>query len=153
MTNTQSPTTRYTTIRDAAEQFVGPSLGDFADDYDVDAIARNAFEYVVDTDEDGTEYLNSAGFRLRPEYDAGDDDPSGAEFSAYWAMVERHARYAPTPEPAVVTYTCRYTGCDRTWTGPEADAHEAPVAPDAAGIACCSEHYDEATGYMRSDEA
>jgi hypothetical protein len=72
---------RYATIQDAVEQYVGPSLGDFAEDYDMDAIAREAFQCVVDTDENGAEHLTTAGFQLRVVTD-----------DAYWDIVERHFR-------------------------------------------------------------
>jgi len=55
-------TMRYTTNRDAIEQAILPALDTHADDYDVDAIFREAFEYRVDTDKDGNELLNTAGF-------------------------------------------------------------------------------------------
>lgn len=53
---------RYTTITDVIDQAVAPALGEYADDYDLEAIAREAFEYTVDTDADGNELLNTAGF-------------------------------------------------------------------------------------------
>lgn len=53
---------RYTTISDVIDQAVAPALGEYGDDYDLEAIAREAFEYKVDTDADGNELLNTAGF-------------------------------------------------------------------------------------------
>lgn len=38
--------TRYTTIADVINYEVAPALGEFVDDYDVEEIAREAFEYV-----------------------------------------------------------------------------------------------------------
>lgn len=53
---------RYTTIADVIQQDVIPALGEHAADYDAEAIAREAFEYRVDTDGQGRELLNTAGF-------------------------------------------------------------------------------------------
>lgn len=53
---------RFTTITDVIDQAVTPALGEYGDDYDLEAIAREAFEYKVDTDEQGNELLNTAGF-------------------------------------------------------------------------------------------
>lgn len=39
-------TTKYTTIGDVISYEVVPALGEFVDDFDVEAIAREAFEYV-----------------------------------------------------------------------------------------------------------
>lgn len=74
--------TRYTTRRDAIEQAIIPALGDHGDDYDTDAICREAFEYRVDTDGAGRELLNTAGF----EQAVSDDE--------FWAIVERHDKTA-----------------------------------------------------------
>ena len=38
--------TKYTTIADVINYEVAPALGEFVDDYDVEEIAREAFEYV-----------------------------------------------------------------------------------------------------------
>ncbi len=37
---------KYTTIADVISYEVVPALGEFVDDFDVEAIAREAFEYV-----------------------------------------------------------------------------------------------------------
>lgn len=39
-------TTKYTTIGDVISYEVVPALGEFVDDFDVEAIAREAFEHV-----------------------------------------------------------------------------------------------------------
>lgn len=39
-------TIKYTTIADVISYEVVPALGEFVDDFDVEAIAREAFEYV-----------------------------------------------------------------------------------------------------------
>lgn len=70
---------RYSTITEVIEQAVAPALGDFAADYDIEAIAREVFEYRTDTDEAGKELLNSAGF----EQIVTDEE--------FWAIVEKHA--------------------------------------------------------------
>lgn len=53
---------RFTTLADVIDQAVAPALGEYGNDYDIDAIAREAFAYKVDTDADGNEVLNTAGF-------------------------------------------------------------------------------------------
>lgn len=72
--------TRYTTIQDVIEQAVLPALGEYADDHDADAIAREAYTYRVDHDAHGNELLNTAGF----EQAVTDDE--------FWQIVQRHAR-------------------------------------------------------------
>lgn len=39
-------TIKHTTITDVINREVAPALGEFVDDFDVEAIAREAFEYV-----------------------------------------------------------------------------------------------------------
>ncbi len=73
---------RYTTRPDAIEQAILPALGDHADDYDVDAICQETFDYRVDTDQHGNELLNTAGF----EQTVTDDE--------FWEIVARHDRTA-----------------------------------------------------------
>ena len=70
---------RYTTIADVIDQAVTPALGEFGADYDTDAIAREAYAWRIDHDEQGRELLNSAGF----EQAVTDDE--------FWQIVERHA--------------------------------------------------------------
>lgn len=53
-----------------------------ADDYDIDAIFDEAYEYEVDTNEKGQELLNTAGFKQVVDVDE------------FWAIVERHDRTA-----------------------------------------------------------
>lgn len=69
---------RYTTIADAIEQAIVPALDEHGNDYDIDAIAREAFEYKVDTDEQGNELLNTAGFEQI------------VDTNGFWAIVEKH---------------------------------------------------------------
>lgn len=47
-----------------ARQYVVTALGDFGDDFDVDAITSAVFDYDTATDADGTVHLNRQGFRL-----------------------------------------------------------------------------------------
>jgi hypothetical protein len=75
---TEMQNTRYVTSRDAIEQAIIPALD--GDEYDIDAIFREAFRYRVDTDGHGNELLNTAGFEQIV------DD---AEF---WQIVEHNAR-------------------------------------------------------------
>jgi hypothetical protein len=67
---------RYATKQDVIEQAVLPALD--GDDYDVHAIADEAFTWKVDRDEHGNELLNTAGF----EQAVTEDE--------FWAIVERH---------------------------------------------------------------
>lgn len=53
---------RYATLTDAINQDLIPALHEFADDYDIDAIAAEVYEYQVDHDAQGNELLNTAGF-------------------------------------------------------------------------------------------
>lgn len=69
---------RFTTISDVIDQAVAPALGEYADDYDLEAIAREAFEYTVDTDADGNELLNTAGFE------------QVVDEAGFWAIAEKH---------------------------------------------------------------
>jgi hypothetical protein len=58
---------RFTTLQDAIEQDIIPTLDEYADDFSpeaLEAIAREAYEYRVDRDEHGNEWLPSAGFEL-----------------------------------------------------------------------------------------
>ena len=54
--------TRYTTRQDIIDSIAG-IFGDFADDYDIDAIIDEAYAYRVDEDENGQVLLNTAGFQ------------------------------------------------------------------------------------------
>lgn len=69
---------RYATLADAIEQAIAPALGEHGNDYDLEAIARETFTYKVDTDADGNELLNTAGFEQTV------DD------SEFWDIVETH---------------------------------------------------------------
>lgn len=69
---------RFTTITDVIDQAITPALGEYGDDHDLEAIAREAFEYKVDTDEQGNELLNTAGF----EQVVDDAD--------FWAIAEKY---------------------------------------------------------------
>lgn len=67
---------KYQTIDDVINYEIAPALGDFVDDYDIDAIAAEAFEYVVDLDEDGVQHGN--GYFIERE---------GVDF---WAIAKKH---------------------------------------------------------------
>ena len=67
---------KYQTIDDVINYEIAPALGDFVDDYDIDAIAAEAFEYVVDLDEDGVQHDN--GYFIKRD---------GVDF---WAIAQKH---------------------------------------------------------------
>ena len=67
---------KYQTIDDVINYQIAPALGDFVDDYDIDAIAAEAFEYVVDLDEDGVQHGN--GYFIERD---------GVVF---WAIAQKH---------------------------------------------------------------
>ena len=67
---------KYQTITDVIAYEIKPALGDFVDDFDLDAIADEAFEYVVDLDENGVQHGN--GYFIERE---------GVDF---WAIVQKH---------------------------------------------------------------
>jgi hypothetical protein len=71
-------TKRYTTMDDVIAQAVIPALGEYGHQYNAEAIAREAYSYRVDTDEQGRELLNTAGFEQ-----VVDDEE-------FWQIVERH---------------------------------------------------------------
>lgn len=71
---------RYTTKADVIAREIEPALGDYPGEYDMEAIADAAYVYKVDTDKDGNELLNTAGF---------EQCVSEARF---WRIVERHAK-------------------------------------------------------------
>lgn len=68
---------RFTTIQDVINE-ITPAFGDYAADYDIDAIAREISDYRTDTDEQGNELLTTAGFEII----AADDE--------FWAIAEKH---------------------------------------------------------------
>lgn len=70
---------RYASMSDVIEQEIRPALGEYADDFDVEAIARATFVWRIDTDDQGRQLLNSAGFEM-----------SCADEAAFWGVVERH---------------------------------------------------------------
>ena len=49
---------KYTSIQDVIDQAIKPVCGDFVEDYDLDAIASEIFEYVTDVDDDGIQHGN-----------------------------------------------------------------------------------------------
>lgn len=69
--------TRYTTRQDIIDSIAGV-FGDFADDYDIDAIIDEAYAYRVDEDENGQVLLNTAGFQKI------------VTDKEFWAIAERH---------------------------------------------------------------
>ena len=69
--------TRYTTRQDIIDSLAGV-FGDFAADYDLDAIIDEAYAYRVDEDENGNQLLGTAGF----EQIVTDEE--------FWAIAEKH---------------------------------------------------------------
>ena len=69
--------TRYTTRQDIIDSLAGV-FGDFADDYDLDAIIDETYAYRVDEDENGNQLLGTAGF----EQIVTDEE--------FWAIAGRH---------------------------------------------------------------
>lgn len=68
---------RFTTIQDVIDN-ITPALGDYAADYDIDAIAREISDHRTDEDEQGNLLLNTAGFEIIADTDE------------FWAIVEKH---------------------------------------------------------------
>ncbi|WP_432124078.1 hypothetical protein [Streptomyces sp. C10-9-1] len=52
---------RFTTINDVIEA-ITPAFGEHGDDYDIAAIAQATHTWMIDTDGNGNELLNTAGF-------------------------------------------------------------------------------------------
>jgi hypothetical protein len=71
---------RYSTLQEVVNSVVVPSLGEFAGEHDVEAIARETHAHVIDRNAAGADLLNSAGFEQIVTEDA------------YWASVERNRR-------------------------------------------------------------
>lgn len=68
---------RFTTRQDAIEQAITPALDDH-DNYDLDAICHEAFEWRIDTNDAGQELLNTGGFEQVVSTDE------------FWAIVAKH---------------------------------------------------------------
>lgn len=73
---------RYVTITDVIEQAVTPALGEYQNDYDTEAIARDAFTWTIDTDAHGNQLLHTAGF----EQTVSDE--------AFWSVAAKYERTA-----------------------------------------------------------
>ncbi len=71
---------RYSSRQDVIEQAILPALYPDADDYDVDAIADDTYEWRVEKDADGNELLNTAGFVPVKQLDA------------FWQSVQAHLK-------------------------------------------------------------
>lgn len=71
--------TRYATRQQVIDSLAGV-FGDFAADYDLDAIIDETYAYRVDEDENGNQLLNTAGF----EQIVTDEE--------FWAIAENHDR-------------------------------------------------------------
>ena len=71
---------RFTTITDVIQHEIAPALGEYADEYDLEAIAREAYEYRVDTDKRDRELANTAGFE------------SVVDTDEFWEIVQKHRK-------------------------------------------------------------
>lgn len=60
---------RHATLADVIDQVILPALGEHAEDYDVEAIARDTHTWMIDTDADGNELLNTEGFEQTVDED------------------------------------------------------------------------------------
>lgn len=70
---------RYATRQDAIEQAILPVL-DNPQDFDVEAICREAFDHRVDLDEQGNERVDTAGFE------------QVVSVNKFWTIVAEHER-------------------------------------------------------------
>ena len=77
--------TSFKTIDDVVEQYVHPTLGDYADDYDVRGIAE-AISYYDDGYCDGVRHADKAGFRISESIE------SNISPQVYWDIVASYAR-------------------------------------------------------------
>lgn len=71
---------RFTTLADVIRDEIAPALGEYADEHDLEAIAREAYEYRVDTDERGRGLANTAGFE------------SVVDDEEFWEIVQKHQK-------------------------------------------------------------
>lgn len=78
-------TTIYATRREATEQAIAPALGEYGEDYDIDAIADEALVW-----HDGL----GANPAHPNDYSANAQGYSCIEGDEFWAAVERHDRAA-----------------------------------------------------------
>jgi len=70
---------RYTTAEDAIAQEITPALAEYAEDFNTTAIFQELFEYKVDTNEQGQELANTAGFERITE-----------DNETFWEIVQKH---------------------------------------------------------------
>lgn len=62
----------YSSIQDVIDSLAG-FFGDFGDDYDVEAIAKEATEWFAEVDENGNEHGNCSGIVFKPYYGEDED--------------------------------------------------------------------------------
>lgn len=80
-------TTTYTTRTDAVEREVVVALGEYVEDFDVNAIADEVLVWHTDYTESGDIWLPGCGFRLREDLLAEAEDGSSETF---WSIVATH---------------------------------------------------------------
>ena len=71
---------RFTSLADVIEHEIAPALGEYADEYDLEAIAHEAYEYRVDTDKHGRGLANTAGYECVVDTDE------------FWEIVQKHQK-------------------------------------------------------------
>ena len=69
--------TTYTTINDYIAQVVNHALGEYADDYDTEEIARDMTEWHDEKDANGNILLNASGLVERDDAD-------------FWEIAQKH---------------------------------------------------------------
>lgn len=78
-----SNTTTYSTIDDAHASIV-EALGEYADEYNTEAITNEVFEWVQPTTDEGDVWLKGCGYQMKEEY--ADDTTND-----FWDMIENYA--------------------------------------------------------------
>lgn len=123
----------FTTKQDAIEAEILPALSEYVDQYDIDAIADELFEWEPARDADGTEHLNRQGFKVRADVD-------------FWEIAERHEREQFTLTMPETGTACEITAADGEYAGVVAIAESEDWEPET---------YDEAIkaeGFERIDD-
>lgn len=79
------------TRQEATYRLVTEALGEYADEYDIDAIADEVIIFDEAYDEADNVYrLDRQGYRLAPAFDMDHDDYEGDD--AFWDVVRKHEK-------------------------------------------------------------